>query len=560
MRSQTIEAPEVMNWNTFLRRLRSDLAMRRISSGLDYLEQNQEAVEVLDSTTPQGAASLGVVARWVDSGYAGPATVRNILERFPKDSRSHLPLADYLQLRISEALVAMAEEEAEEAIRHLDFILSTGEEAGDKELLAIAYFWKARCRRYQAEYDQALECVTKGCALARELGYEPLAALMQVLESWLYFQKGKYKESIRVLQEAEQVLGATDDYITLGNIHSAYGRLARREGRYEPAIAHFEEAIEAYRKRDPRHRNYARTLANIATVKRLIALQIRRQLDDALTRRRKEGPKNPGSAIKGGAASTEASYRRRFEELRQEALAALGEAALIYHSLPHHRGSGTVRIDRGYLYLDGGELEQAEIEAGEAYELGHQKQDYILMSRARILQCMVEHAKLDEGIEEGSNPGRHAQLARDYAREAVEAAKHTQNRWLLARAYTWEGLTHCNPFFNARDLASQSCSQASALLKPDDYDYLWDELQMLKAKLLVGGSIDATLRAWSQGVVGEKTFRQISDEFAEIIIPKVWEAEDRKIARVASRLSISPKKVRRILQKVGLLKGRPAAE
>jgi DNA-binding NtrC family response regulator len=68
------------------------------------------------------------------------------------------------------------------------------------------------------------------------------------------------------------------------------------------------------------------------------------------------------------------------------------------------------------------------------------------------------------------------------------------------------------------------------------------------------------LRAWSQGVVGEKTFRQISDEFAEIIIPKVWEAEDRKIARVASRLSISPKKVRRILQKVGLLKGRPAAE
>lgn len=560
MRSQTIEAPEVMNWNAFLDRLRSDLAMRRISSGLDYLEQNQEAVEALDSTTPQGAASLGVVARWVDSGYAGPATVRNILERFPKDSRSHLPLADYLQLRISEALVAMAEEEAEEAIRHLDFILSTGEEAGDKELLAIAYFWKARCRRYQAEYDQALECVTKGCALARELGYEPLAALMQVLESWLYFQKGKYKESIRVLQEAEQVLGATDDYITLGNIHSAYGRLARREGRYEPAIAHFEEAIEAYRKRDPRHRNYARTLANIATVKRLIALQIRRQLDDALTRRRKEGPKNAGNAIKGGAASTEASYRRRFEELRQEALASLGEAALIYHSLPHHRGSGTVRIDRGYLYLDGGELEQAEIEAGEAYELGHQKQDYILMSRARILQCMVEHAKLDEGIEEGSNPGRHAQLARDYAREAVEAAKHTQNRWLLARAYTWEGLTHCNPFFNARDLASQSCSQASALLKPDDYDYLWDELQMLKAKLLVGGSIDATLRAWSQGVVGEKTFRQISDEFAEIIIPKVWEAEDRKIARVASRLSISPKKVRRILQKVGLLKGRPAAE
>lgn len=560
MSSQTLEAAAAIHWDSFLARLRSDLAMRRISEGLEYLELHREAVESLDIATPQGAASLGLVARWVDAGYADAALVRNILKRFPKEARSRLPLADYLQLRLSEALVAMTQEEAEEAVRHLDFILSAGEEAGDKELLAIANFWKARSRRYQAEYEEALECVVKGCTLARELGYEPLAALMQVLESWLYFQKGKYKESVRVLQEAEHVLGSTDDYITLGNIHSAYGRLARREGRYEPAIAHFEQAIEAYRKRDPRHRNYARTLANIATVKRLIALQIRRQLDAAVTRRRKDGPRTAGSAIKGEEAATEASYRRRFEDLRQEALASLGEAAKIYHSLHHHRGTGTVRIDRGYLFLDGGELEQAENEAGEAFELGQQKQDYILMSRARILQCMVEHAKLEEGIEEGSNPGRHAQLARDYAREAVEAAKHTQNRWLLARAYTWEGLTHCNPFFNARDLASQSCSQASALLKPDDYDYLWDELQMLKSKLLVGGSIDATLRAWSQGAVGEKTFRQISDEFAEIIIPKVWEAEDRKIARVASRLSISPKKVRRILQKVGLLKGRPANE
>jgi hypothetical protein len=51
--------------------------------------------------------------------------------------------------------------------------------------------------------------------------------------------------------------------------------------------------------------------------------------------------------------------------------------------------------------------------------------------------------------------------------------------------------------------------------------------------------------------VGDKTFQQITEEFAELVIPKVWEREGRKISRVAARLSISPKKVRRILERVG---------
>jgi len=45
----------------------------------------------------------------------------------------------------------------------------------------------------------------------------------------------------------------------------------------------------------------------------------------------------------------------------------------------------------------------------------------------------------------------------------------------------------------------------------------------------------------------------ITEDFAQLVIPKVWEKEGRKVSRVASKLSISPKKVRRILSKVGLL-------
>jgi DNA-binding NtrC family response regulator len=53
--------------------------------------------------------------------------------------------------------------------------------------------------------------------------------------------------------------------------------------------------------------------------------------------------------------------------------------------------------------------------------------------------------------------------------------------------------------------------------------------------------------------VGDKTFQQISEEFAAIVIPKVWKREGRKISRVAARLSISPKKVRRILSHTGVI-------
>ena len=44
----------------------------------------------------------------------------------------------------------------------------------------------------------------------------------------------------------------------------------------------------------------------------------------------------------------------------------------------------------------------------------------------------------------------------------------------------------------------------------------------------------------------------MTEEFAELVIPSVWEREGRNVSRVVAKLSISPKKVRRILERVGL--------
>ena len=41
-----------------------------------------------------------------------------------------------------------------------------------------------------------------------------------------------------------------------------------------------------------------------------------------------------------------------------------------------------------------------------------------------------------------------------------------------------------------------------------------------------------------EGILGEKTFQQVTEEFAEIVIPKVWQREGKKVSKVSSRLSI----------------------
>jgi hypothetical protein len=81
---------------------------------------------------------------------------------------------------------------------------------------------------------------------------------------------------------------------------------------------------------------------------------------------------------------------------------------------------------------------------------------------------------------------------------------------------------------------------------------LWDEYQALLSKALHTESIDAKLRKWCEGLPEGKTFQQITEEFADLVIPIVWAREGKNISRVVAKLAISPKKVRRILARVGL--------
>jgi tetratricopeptide (TPR) repeat protein len=538
--------------DTLLQDLRKHLVARHVSSGFEVLDANRELLESVDPAQRNAAALVGSTAQWVDIGYAEPRLIENMLARFPAEARRRLPVGEYLRLRMAEGLLALLRDRPDEALRHFDLVLSLQDEIEDREVVAIAHFWNGRCHRKKGEYDDALKRSSAGRELAQSLGYEKMAAVMRVLESWLHFQKGQRREAQRILDQAEAVLRHTDDDITLGNIYSAHGRMVRRQGQYKEALNYFSRAIEHLRKRNPQHRNLARSLVNIAYVQRLIAQQISKQIDLEAERRRKSQAqtrnKDKGAAVR----SPNHHEREEYEKHREDAFANLEQAEKIYRHHNHHHGIGSVLENRGLLYFDSGDLENADAQAAQAYALGKEEGDLILVARARVLQCQVANARVEEEME----GWEHVQSARDYAREAVEAAQHTQNHHLLARAYIWRGLTASYPAIHDTEDAKHCLDKAATFLKSGDSEDLWEEMQALRQKVMPRGVIDPQLRAWSQGITGDKTFQELAEDFAEVVIPRVWEKEDKKVQRVAQRLKISPKKVRRILARAGKRKKR----
>ena len=534
----------------FVRNLSRALNLRRVSEGVAILDEAEGVWEKLTPSRSHATELLLLIAQWVDIGYRDHHLLDSLLAKFPVECRRRLSLEDYIRLRMVEAFRALYAEEVDQAIETLDFVLRTEAVSADEPLMALAHFWKGRAHRKKGEYELAL----KEIVLAREQTQKHrenvmFTAVIQIQESWLLFQSGQRKESLRLLSHAEATLKDTDHYLARGNIESARGRIVRRSGEYAKALDHFDRAIAIYSAGNPNHRNVARTLVNAAYVKRLLALQLRKRID-ARASKPNQSRNARGQAFESSSAL---NLRARYQQLCDEAIAQLQRAREIYLMHGHSTGLGAVIVNSGYLHLDGGDIDRAAKEAIEAYRIGHEKNDQILMARARVLQTATENAKIEEQLGEDVDTALHANHAKQFSDEALDLAKHTQNRRLLAAAYIAQGMTAANDFFQEWDLAKKCASEATNLIGAGESDHLVDDLAALKSHIVQASGINDTLRGWSEGLVGDKTFQQVTEEFAEIVIPKVWLREGRNITRVADALSISPKKVRRILRNAGFL-------
>ena len=497
------------------------------------LDKLSNDIAGLRCSDPHSASVLLCVAQWVDVGYRDVSFLDTLIAHFSDAPRTQMRLRDYICLRMVEGYRSFASEDAVRAIQIFEFVLQAEPNILEPHILALANFWKARAHRKQGEYEPAFQHIKKAEDLASGLNVPKLLAVMKIHESWMLFQRGQRKEAFHLLDEAETELKTTDHYLSLGNIESARGRFVRRSGEYRKALEHFDRAMALYSERFPDHTNLARALVNAAYVKRLVALD--------LTSR-----SNSGRAK--GAQHT------RCLEICRDALEMLERAGEIYARNRYQAGAGSVFVNAGYLHLDSGDIDRAEDEAKKAFLLGDQTKDHILMSRARTLQAAIQNERAEEELGEAPDIASHANLARVFAEEAIALAKLTQNKRLLAGAYIARSATAASDFFQDWETAKRFATLAGDLLSRDDRDHLSRELSQLKARILRAAGIDEMLRSWSEGIVGNRTFQQITEEFAEIVIPKVWIREDRKISRVASQLSMSPKKVRRILINANAIK------
>lgn len=537
-----------MALSSLLKQLNESLDARRLGEGTAALDAAAKTLARLNPKTQHATELLLCVMQWIDMGYSDHRLANLLIGRFPAKVRQRMPLADYLRLRMAEAFQAMAAEDADQAIEILEFVMKAEREINDQKIIALAHFWMGRAHRKKGEYESALKHIVQARKLTGTLpGNAASTGVILIQESWLLFQKNHRKEAWRLLADAETALQAADYPLGLANIESARGRIIRRSGEYTKALEHFDRAIEIYASRHPDHRNMARTLVNSAYVKRLVALQLRRRIDAKAKPERSKLRRVPREK------TLDRSLHARYQQINREAHEQLDKAEIIYKKNANHGGIGAVLLNRGQLHLDGGDIDNAARVALRAYQLAHEKNDHILMARARILQAAAENARVDEQLGEDADIAAHASTAMKHCDEALSLAEHTQNRRLLARVYLMQGATAANEFLKDWDRAKECVALATPLVSAGDRDQLWEELTALKSKIVQAAGVDVALRAWSEGIVGDKTFQQVTEEFAEIVIPKVWEREGKRISRVAQRLSISPKKVRRILRNVGHL-------
>jgi hypothetical protein len=490
---------------------------------------------------------LACLAQWAEAECSLVEALAELESRIPEANRGRLPLVDYLSLRFSGAVLNFLRGKPDGGdLAFVITVVSAG--CAGNDLLLLAHLWKAQMERKKGALELALSHAKLAEKLALQSGYPALAAKSQALEALILLDSG-LPNPVELLGQAEVALAASDDWLWLGRIQNGFGQTALQEGRYQSALDHLMSARDFFGRSQEPHGELGWAHFHLARAQRLMASRLARNIDAAAELRRRS--RHSGTADR----SSQSHSRQRLEQLRSEAFAALSRAEAVFHSIEELRALDSITLERAALSADCGDLQQAAHLARESFLAGRRHNDALLMAQARQLESRVEKMYCEEGV--GLDLTAHAQRACEFIKEARAFALQCDatpsiKRRLLAAVYVSEGLLLLSEFFNNPEAARECCHSAGEYVNSAETGEVWDEYQSLVVRALHSGNIDTKLRKWSEGLAEGKTFQEITEEFAEVVIPAVWAREGKNTARVVTRLSISPKKVRRILNRVGL--------
>ena len=509
-----------------LQRLRKALVDRDVETGFMTLDRLFALGHWPKPGSAGSYALLFLLAQWCDLGYRDIDFFERQLAGFARVKRRTLTVSDYLDLRFAEVYAAFARGSMDEAVAVLRALLHAHADVLDYHALFVAWFWYGRAQRVEGAFDDALHSIRMARAAATQAGAEKLDAVAKVHESWLLFYRGERQGAFDLLDQAEHTLSPTGHALSLGNIASARGRFYRHAGDYTRALGFFEQAIELYRSQVPNHPNLGRALVNAAYVKRLQTMKLQ--------------------PVRGGKAL--AAAHARMLQVVHEAMELLRSAREIYTACRHEAGMGSVMIHMGHLQLESGDIDAATYEAEAAFKLAESRNDAVLRARSLILQAYVEMSRSEEQMESTWYSGSPAQHAVDLAQSALEFAQQTRNRRLTAAAQITRGLAATDPALSDWDVALSCATSAAELLGSEERDHLFNELTVLRRRIVQSQSLDLNWRRWVNGETSGSSYQQIEEEFASVVIPQVWMRMGKNTSAVARHLRISPKKIRRALQ------------
>jgi tetratricopeptide (TPR) repeat protein len=278
----------------------------------------------------------------------------------------------------------------------------------DPVLQLFTYYHMGKCLWRLTKYKESLHFIEKAIE-CREETANPLSIIDPLIQkAWLHFLLKDYESFREATAEAKSRLDKTDDCYNKANLASAEGRMAQQMGDYDDAITYFNESIKEYNCDEMNHPNRGRSYANIAFVFLLKGLEL-----EEPSKKRVEGQDNT--------------------PMLNQALVCLNNAEDIYsksaarYGKPESRGIGRVKYIRSFAHHYLGNSRVALKEAEDAYNMGKENNDYIIMANAKIAETMVK-------VESGNTYG-----ALESATDALNYADNTQNKLIQAHAYLFFG-------------------------------------------------------------------------------------------------------------------------